>query len=59
MSAASILTSSLAKGVVINDKAGPSDPIDEVLSQALKHVHEIVPPLWPLADYVAVNPVWG
>ena len=59
MSAASILTSSLAKGVVINDKAGPSDPIDEVLSQALKHVHEIVPPLWPLADYVAVNPCVG
>jgi len=25
----------------------------------LKDVHAIVPPLWPLADYVAVNPCFG
>ncbi|MEZ6056122.1 MAG: DUF2309 domain-containing protein [Planctomycetaceae bacterium] len=31
----------------------------QTLEQALKHVHAIVPPLWPLADYVAVNPCVG
>lgn len=29
------------------------------LDQALQAVHTIVPPLWPLADYVAVNPCFG
>lgn len=33
--------------------------IDPSLAQALKDVHAIVPPLWPLADYVAVNPCVG
>ena len=31
----------------------------QTLAQALHEVHEIVPPLWPLADYVAVNPCFG
>lgn len=35
------------------------DSINELLEQALKDVHTIVPPLWPLADYVAVNPCVG
>jgi len=33
--------------------------IDPSLAQALQDVHAIVPPLWPLADYVAVNPCVG
>lgn len=35
------------------------DSAQDLLSQALKDVHTIVPPLWPLADYVAVNPFFG
>lgn len=35
------------------------ESIDKSLAQALKDVHAIVPPLWPLADYVAVNPCVG
>ena len=32
---------------------------ERALVQALKEVHAIVAPLWPLADYVAVNPFFG
>ena len=35
------------------------DYADQLLAQALKDVHAMVPPLWPLADYVAVNPCVG
>ena len=38
---------------------GSATPPISHLSQALKDVHAIVPPLWPLADYVAVNPCVG
>lgn len=43
----------MAEATRVNDATGPS------LVQALKDVHAIVPPLWPLADYVAVNPCVG
>ncbi|MBS0265322.1 MAG: DUF2309 family protein, partial [Planctomycetes bacterium] len=32
---------------------------EQALQGALKDLHTIVPPLWPLADYVAVNPCLG
>lgn len=32
---------------------------DQSLNSALQYVQTIVPPLWPLADYVAVNPCVG
>ena len=34
-------------------------PLDQALEQALQDLHSITPPLWPLADYVAVNPCVG
>ena len=36
-----------------------SPQADRLLEQAIKQVHALVPPLWPLADYVAVNPFFG
>ena len=33
--------------------------IESLLRNALKDVHALVPPLWPLKDYVAVNPFFG
>lgn len=35
------------------------DSANLLLEQALKDLHAIVPPMWPLADYVAVNPCVG
>ena len=32
---------------------------DFSLTKSLEDIHTIVPPLWPLADYVAVNPCLG
>ncbi|MEZ6066137.1 MAG: DUF2309 domain-containing protein [Planctomycetaceae bacterium] len=29
------------------------------LKQSLAYLHQVIPPLWPLADYVAVNPCQG
>ncbi len=37
----------------------PTDATSLALNQALKDLHAIVPPLWPLGDYVAVNPCLG
>jgi len=34
-------------------------PFNQSLDQILGDIHSIVPPLWPLADYVAVNPCVG
>ncbi len=44
------------KGGVAAHAGGPND---QTLAKALQDVHAIVPPLWPLADYVAVNPCFG
>jgi uncharacterized protein len=34
-------------------------PIGPDLTQSLAEIEAIVPPLWPLKDYVAVNPFLG
>ncbi len=49
----------LKKGTVVNEVAPASDSAEMLLTQALSDVHTIVAPLWPLADYVAVNPCVG
>lgn len=36
-----------------------SDSTNQSLVEALRDVQTIIPPLWPLADYVAVNPCVG
>lgn len=36
-----------------------ADERDSLLEQAFSHVQVVIPPLWPLADYVAVNPCVG
>ena len=59
MSASLMTVSPLPKGGVGSEATPPGGPIDFALNQALKDVHAIVPPLWPLADYVAVNPCVG
>ena len=41
------------------DARPESQSMDRVLDKALESIHAVVPPLWPLADYVAVNPFFG
>lgn len=44
------------------NRKGDQPPVkagDMALNQALETIHSLVPPLWPLADYVAVNPFFG
>lgn len=50
-------STAIENGMIEAARIGGS--IDQTLAQALKDVHAIVPPLWPLADYVAVNPCVG
>ena len=59
MSTTSKAIQPLKKGAVMNEAALVSETSEMLLTQALKEVHAIVPPLWPLADYVAVNPCVG
>lgn len=48
-----------AKMKLKTETARVSGSNDELLRQALRDVQAMVPPLWPLADYVAVNPCVG
>lgn len=50
---------SAEKSITVNEVTWDSELVEKTLSQALKDVHKVVPPLWPLADYVAVNPCLG
>lgn len=59
MSSSSILIHSDETANHLLEARRPSDTTDQWLAEALKDVHAIVPPLWPLADYVAVNPCLG
>lgn len=59
MSASPMTVHSPTKGIVMSEAIRVRDMIDSSLTQALQDVHAIVPPLWPLADYVAVNPCVG
>lgn len=59
MSAAPVKVHSHAKSNEIRRTSQVGDANDAALSRALKDVHTIIPPLWPLADYVAVNPCVG
>lgn len=59
MSASSVLPDSAAQDDRTNESCLLNGSLDEALVQAIKDVHAIVPPLWPLADYVAVNPCVG
>lgn len=59
MSASPIKVHSNAKGNGMIEATRVSDPTNQSLALALNEVHAIVPPLWPLADYVAVNPCVG
>ena len=59
MSAFPMTAPSPSKSVDTKRPTRPDGVIDESLAQVLKDIHAIVPPLWPLADYVAVNPCVG
>jgi len=59
MSTVPVLVASPAKGLADGKTTRVGGAIDHSLAEALKDVHAIVPPLWPLADYVAVNPCVG
>lgn len=59
MSTVPIPATSLPKIFKVSKATPASGAIDQPLAEALKDVHAIVPPLWPLADYVAVNPCLG
>jgi uncharacterized protein len=48
-----------AKGHDMSETTRARISADQLLARALRDVHAIVPPLWPLADYVAVNPCVG
>lgn len=50
---------SAAKHPELSQHTRAETPLDPALVQALQEVHAVVPPLWPLADYVAVNPCFG
>lgn len=44
------------------NRKGEQPPVlaeDVALDRALESIHSLVSPLWPLADYVAVNPFFG
>ena len=57
---ASLKTAHCHSKHVAKCKSTPNrDTIDGLLRQALKDVQTLVPPLWPLRDYVAVNPLFG
>lgn len=47
------------EGAVRSDSAADYEELDHLLADAIKEVHAVVPPLWPLNDYVAVNPFFG
>lgn len=59
MSTVRFSAASVAKPLEAVPAARASAAIDPSLAEALQDVHAIVPPLWPLADYVAVNPCVG
>jgi uncharacterized protein len=59
MSTVPIPATSLAKSLNVSKTTPARGAINQPLVEALKDVHAIVPPLWPLADYVAVNPCVG
>lgn len=59
MSVSLMTVHSNAKSNAVVEAAQIRDATDQSLAQALKDIHAIVPPLWPLADYVAVNPCVG
>ena len=48
-----------ANGHVASELTCVKTSNDFSLTKALEDIHTIVPPLWPLADYVAVNPCLG
>lgn len=59
MSTALLSTNFHTDGCTVSIAARACGPNEQTLAQALLDVHAIVPPLWPLADYVAVNPCFG
>ena len=59
MSTVSALAPSRTSRFDKSEAGRPGEACDPLLAQALQDVHKIVPPLWPLTDYVAVNPCVG
>ncbi len=59
MSTVQIQVASAVKSLEGVTGTRPDAAIDLSLAQALQEVQAMVPPLWPLADYVAVNPCVG
>jgi len=59
MSATCLTAQTTARSGHKSDDARGGESIDRQLVKALKDVHALVPPMWPLADYVAVNPCAG
>ncbi len=59
MPSASLATTSHTEHRNASSAAHASGPTEQALARALHEVHAVVPPLWPLADYVAVNPCLG
>lgn len=59
MSASPMTVPASAAGHSRSNDSRVSASASQLLTEALQAVHTIVPPLWPLADYVAVNPCVG
>lgn len=59
MSTSGTQVQSSSEATFLNHPPRLTESLDHNLSAVLKEIHTIVPPLWPLADYVAVNPCVG